>query len=325
MKKLNVLRCGDQYNWAYHFISKEHDKYSRHNIIYAKHDEVKLDGIDLVYIHSPDITPNHAVKIPLEAKARGIPVVGAYAGNPAYWNKHIKPIYSYYDLIVTISPQLYDFGMKNYDKDKVVFLPESVDTDFFNFEYKDNNDFVVGWAGGFHKPIKRTGILANIGYDVEIQDTWKEQRHSSNLDMKALEAMRDFYHSIDCLVVPSKSECMPRVVIEAMSCGKNVVATDVGGMQMLLHEDCIVPVDPDALVASSMYTELTTLKSNAFYREMIARRNRSHIERFFSWVTNAELWDNVFNLVAEKKYGEIKKITDNYLTPFKEMFKQENK
>jgi len=46
--------------------------------------------------------------------------------------------------------------------------------------------------------------------------------------------VQDFYHSADLYCQPSRSEGLPNAVIEAMSCGLPIVATDVGGMGELV-------------------------------------------------------------------------------------------
>jgi len=110
MNKLNILRCGDQNFWAYYWIAQEHARYSSHNIEYAKFNEINLNGRNLIYIHSPDITNYHADKLPKEAKEKNITVIGGYAGNPEYWSPAEKRTYSVADLIITISPQTYAFA-----------------------------------------------------------------------------------------------------------------------------------------------------------------------------------------------------------------------
>jgi glycosyltransferase involved in cell wall biosynthesis len=57
------------------------------------------------------------------------------------------------------------------------------------------------------------------------------------------------YHSADVVVLTSVSEAFPYSVLEAMSCGKAIVATDVGGVREALESNGVLvpPGDPEAL------------------------------------------------------------------------------
>jgi teichuronic acid biosynthesis glycosyltransferase TuaC len=57
----------------------------------------------------------------------------------------------------------------------------------------------------------------------------------------------------DIFCLPSHSEGCPNVVVEALSCGRPVVATNVGGIPELVNESCgilIPPRDPEKLRAA---------------------------------------------------------------------------
>jgi glycosyltransferase involved in cell wall biosynthesis len=66
--------------------------------------------------------------------------------------------------------------------------------------------------------------------------------------------MRDYYEAIDLLVLPSRSEGLPNVILEAISFGVRVVAADVGAVRDVItdrNKGWLVPSgDPNALAAA---------------------------------------------------------------------------
>jgi len=291
---LKIARVCDQWGWCYHFISREHAKFSRHEIIPVKYNEVSPIDYDLIYIHSPDICTPYVEKICQECKENNIPVIGGYAGDPAYWANVSKKTYDHIDLAVGISPQTYQFCVENYPG-KAIFLPESIDNEFFINRGFDTSKNLVGWAGGLHKQVKRSHLLNKIKYPVMRQSKWDIHEF---VEGRTQEHMVDFYNNINVLILTSITECQPRVVLEAMSCGRAVVATDVGNMRMLLDEQWIVPKSPDDVMLREMNEKLDILLTNKKLMLETSARNSNHINEYFSWKRNVQYWDFVFESVA---------------------------
>ncbi len=312
MKKLNVVKVGDQWGWAYAFLDAEQSRYSRHNIVYNKYNEVNLSNVDICYIHSPNIS-SHIDATPIQAKSTGVKVIGGYGG-------HCIKKYSYVDLVVTIAPQTLKSVKELYSGSNVpvIFLPESVDTNFFTSKASRlSNDFKVGWAGRPTQDVKRQHMLNKLDFTVIKKQDWgyayfKKQR--------TLDDMRDFYHGLDAFVLTSVTECMPRVVLEAMACGLPVVSTNVGCIPMLLDPEWIVPVYSEADAITSMNSKLDLLKSNPGLRKKVGERNRQWVEDRFSWKVNQPMWDDVFNALCSKDYNKIIRIHNSYVNKYKNVF-----
>ena len=90
---------------------------------------------------------------------------------------------------------------------------------------------------------------------VKLQDLIKRlgvENRVSIIDNISQTELVKFYNSADMLILPSKREGMPNVVLESLACGTPVVATNVGGVNELLTcpEAGIVidPNSPDAIV-----------------------------------------------------------------------------
>ena len=63
-----------------------------------------------------------------------------------------------------------------------------------------------------------------------------------------LHQLPDWYRAANVLVLPSVSEGVPNVILEAQACGTPVVASRVGGIPEILDDSCLVPAkDPIAL------------------------------------------------------------------------------
>lgn len=98
-------------------------------------------------------------------------------------------------------------------------------------------------------------------------------KHGKNFFVKSrtLEPMKEFYNSIDCLVLASKSECMPRTILEAMACGLPVISTDVGSVSMLLNKKWLIPSNDENFIIFSMNKKLKLLKENYSLRKKIGK------------------------------------------------------
>jgi glycosyltransferase involved in cell wall biosynthesis len=325
---MKIAKVVDQYGWAYYFLDKEQQRYSKHEIVIFRHNEVNLDGLDAVYIHGPDISPE-ALELCLKAKEKNIKVIGGHAGPVA----NLQP-YPYLDLAVGISPQTFQFCKEHYSC-PAIFLPEGIDTEFFKplrrtnqvstmigrWKYRNEHlpipslskkggryvqNMIVGWAGR-RDDVKRMHLLDQLDFKIEIQS-----QHSKQFFVeRTLDHMLRFYNAIDVLVMTSLSECMPRVVLEACACGIPVVCTDVGSIRMILDNDWIVPVNPENVVVNEMNKRLHTLETLAF-RKKVGSENRQRIEKMLSWKVISPYWDTAFNAAIEGNIGVIDAINRHF-------------
>jgi len=98
------------------------------------------------------------------------------------------------------------------------------------------------------------------------------------------------------LILPSYAEGLPNVVVEAMSCGTPVVATNVGGIPEAVNENTGILVDPRDV------PQLTKAISSVLIKEWSAEEVRSQAKKFS--------WDTYANVTVKEM---IKASTDNQL------------
>ena len=90
----------------------------------------------------------------------------------------------------------------------------------------------------------------------------------------------DLYRQHIGLILPSQDEGMPNVVLEAMSCGLVIIATDTAGTNELLNGNgWLIPIANVPELTKALTAALTTLPD-----EMTALRRRSReIALTYQW------------------------------------------
>lgn len=69
---------------------------------------------------------------------------------------------------------------------------------------------------------------------------------------------RDWYAAADLILVPSRWEGMPLVILEAMGCGRNIVTTDVAGARESVgSHGRVIPIDDKPALATAVIEALT--------------------------------------------------------------------
>ena len=114
------------------------------------------------------------------------------------------------------------------------------------------------------------------------------------LDAVKNDELVEFYRNSDVFVLPTYYEAFPKVVVEAMACGKPVVATSTGGIPELVKEGqtgFLVPFGSPDTIAD----RLTVLLGDRSLRESMGARGRRVVEDQFTWHAVAERTRDAYN------------------------------
>ena len=186
-------------------------------------------------------------------------------------------------------------------------IHNGVDTEFFKLKESFREDFHIVFTGrlvhqkGVDTVIKSLSELKKYNWTftiigdgparVDLEDPVQSLRLDDKvqfLGWKTRAEIRDIYNDASIFVFPSRDEGMSNAVLEAMSAGLTVIASDIQGNQDVIQDQItgfLAPVD-----AVDIWKEKIEIVFNApgLTRDIGLAANR-HVEEHFSWskVANA--------------------------------------
>src|SRR5207253_11521903 len=114
------------------------------------------------------------------------------------------------------------------------------------------------------------------------------------LDPMPQAALARLLDASTCLVLPSRSEGLPRIVVEAMARGRAVVASAVGGMAELVDDDTgrLVPTE-DVLALAEALIDVLADRDRAAAMGRVARRRaeaRQPVAEYEAGIARLAAW-----------------------------------
>jgi len=111
--------------------------------------------------------------------------------------------------------------------------------------------------------------------------------------------MSAIYSLADAFVLPSRSEGLPMVVLEAMSCRLPVVATRVGGVPSILSDGTGIIVEP--MMPEQLACEMAEIMSNQGMRKAMGEKGHEKVNKMYSLDRMAEGYIKAFEDIVIKK------------------------
>ena len=188
-------------------------------------------------------------------------IVATFHQPPSVFNEVIKDktFITKADAIVVCGTNQMECFEEITGRNNVYFVPHGIDTNFFSPSetQKRNAQFntvSVGWWLRDNDMIKRIimqsnklslGIKFNIITFPNYFDHYKVLENVNLLTGLSDEDLRNKYREADVLLLPLKDSTANNAILEAMSCGKPVLTTDVGGVRDYVTDKCGIIGEPD--------------------------------------------------------------------------------
>lgn len=205
--------------------------------------------------------------------------------------------------VIATNKQLYDIADRV--NANTHLIPNGIDLDLFRPpEKRADRMFTVGFAGniwGMGGNYK--GWQFYVGATLSLYGEVKKLERLHNgpkgqVQIKHDNMVEEFYHKIDCLILPSKGEGCSNVVGEALACGVPVLLTKVGyhGEMLKDGEECLF-IERNV---QDLYDKVLTLKNTPELWRKISVNGRKFVEKNQDIRMVAKKYDEVFQSVLNK-------------------------
>ena len=244
------------------------NKYGRPDILHAHC--AKWAGYAAMLIsrdyNIPYVITEHLPKMILEAELGKAP-------SSAWQIPLLKEAYEKANMVIPVSEELVDDVACYFGKDyRWQFISNTIDTDFFHYQPRSSRkgrrfcfccvaDNV--YRKGYDVLIPAFRMLKEQGHDAELRIAGRKSDTKSfraqlsegmaSLGQLSKEQIRDLLYESDALVLASRSEVQPLVLLEAMATGIPVIATTCIPQNLRIEGGCtIVPIDDVEALSAAM-------------------------------------------------------------------------
>lgn len=295
------------------------DIYFRKEIKNILH-EITHKKIDILHFHDPI----YSLKLYKHlSKISNIPSIYTFHGNDIalpFYKRGMKKIFvktiNYMNLITTVSNYMKDYLIENGIRSDINVIYNGIDFDQIKNIMKvtskvnHNKTFKILFAGGQKKnkggeillEAFRIAINQNnnikLYYCGSVSNDFIRKYHYKNVIFTGLLSHKKYLQLLstcDCLISLSKTESFALAILEAMSFGKNILTTNVGGIPEFFIDEMngfFVERDPQIIAKKIIF-----LIKNPIIRKNISKNN-IHQSKKFQWNNIVDQYINEYKLIT---------------------------
>jgi glycosyltransferase involved in cell wall biosynthesis len=231
----------------------------------------------------------------------------------------IRQVWKEADCLIANSEGLRDRALKFEDKYNITVIENGVDSQFFIPKEKPENDtvrilfvsrLIEGKGLQYLIPnlhVIKEKVYQNCGKNIELVivgggpyrkelEALTDKENVRDIvrfeGRKNKNEVREYYQSADIFVLPSLSEGMPNVVLEAMSCGLPIVMTPCEGSKELVTDNGIITS------IEELSNNLIKICSDRNMQISMGKNSLRNIEQNFQWKSKA---DKYMKLICGKE------------------------
>jgi len=232
----------------------------------------------------------------------------------------------HYQQIVVVSPKLYEHCLNNgVPAERLTYIPNAIRPEEFSRKHSaheardelgiDNDALVIGVIGrlsvekGVDRAIDLLAAIRPAYPNAQLHlvgdgpERKKLQQQTARLGLEKnvrfwgwQKQSQRFYEAMDMLLLPSHTEGLPNVVLEAMAMQTPVAATDVGGVRDLLaHGSCGVVLSNEQ--PQTWAADIRKLLASADLRSTLAGDALQRIETHFTFERRMQKMTRVYQQV----------------------------
>lgn len=294
---MRILIIADYSDWAFGHIAKDVKKFNQDDsvdidIIYLNENAIDIakniwQNYDIIFIMGWYLY-QHFSFIPKNKVITGIHSFCKWDGHLSKGNKTLSPPQYLIDYLSgflrvnVVSNRLFDLFSKS-GLPEVYYTPNGVNIDLFIPKKEMPKKFMAGIVGSRW----RWGLK-------NVNSIFVPATHKSNVDFRILsgestyDKMPDFYNSLNCYVCASKSEGFSMSCLEAASCGRPIISTDISGTDELITHGKTGFITGMSVDEVSYFINI--LKDDIEKCKKIGENMREHIIERYSWEKVVNSW-----------------------------------